>query len=953
MSPVSVFPSGNKRGGGTSGFALVLTLVLIVGLAALVVAFLASVRSETAATHAFSNAVRARQTVDGALAVAMAQLRSAHEQWPDAATCWEPLSDADGNRLTEGTLLHFRTPALTGERRLLPLLSGGVAVPLGQKARALTRPHPDRPFADPDNSVDLNRARFMGDATGWLGSPPGAAGRRVIRVPWVELTDPEGRVTARYAFWIEDESFKLPLNRLGTGPLGEGLAPEELPMRGLLALLGGPADPSGPGPGPDVEAVVRLRDRWYPLPDHGLLARLPSFASGTSGSPVEAARFYSSLHSGALNLSRAGTRRLNVNTLFTAPDADPRTRLDRFIAPIARQLPRFGERFYRLNTDRNAAQVSGAHQRIYLEKIAANLCDALDADSQPTVILADGTLAGAPARAIVPESGLAGENPVIAVGKEAIPYLQEYACRVRLTRFDPPRKSAGVTSASYDFYLDYYFEFWNMSPRDITAASLGPHPYLRVENQPGFDTGTGGTPIPAGRAFTLPLPADLVFPAGRVTVLTTDPSPSPALVADASRVVSLAAADSVRRYRGTTTKVASNGFRVDLIPRSSARTDHETVVILGNDLGLIETFGALPLIRGDSTGSNALSIHNDDTLSSERLLPDTIANHHLYFMRGGSLRGNRLNPGATQYGDPRTNNEQLFLRLYDAGGDIEQTRFYNSDLGNAQVPAGSSLGLPNRNYVDPEAWPEPFVWSENGVDAPMTVPDGPLRSIGELGHLFDPAREPGPSGDIRYSRGGGRTLAIGRPDPLWDGDPDSASRQWTAWRLTDLFAVTDEVVLPGRINPNGLRRDGGAVFRALFHGDPSYPPEAIEATIALLLQRLESRGFPLEERGELSQWLTPLLPASGDRKEAFRRLVELTATRGNVFTLYALGQVIAETPAGEKRVRATARTRLTVELLPEWTPPLDDAFDPASPEAVAARLRPPDRYRVRVLRAAP
>ena len=376
-------------------------------------------------------------------------------------------------------------------------------------------------------------------------------------------------------------------------------------------------------------------------------------------------------------------------------------------------------------------------------------------------------------------------------------------------------------------------------------------------------------------------------------------------------------------------------------------------MILGNDLGLIETFGALPLIRGDSTGSLALSIHNDNTLASERLLPDTIAHPELYFMRGGSLRGNRLTPGSTQYGDPRTNNEQLFLRLYDSTSDNEQTRFYQSDLGNAQVPAGSSLGLPNRNYVDPGAWPEPFAWSENGVDAPMTLPDGPLRSIGELGCVFDPAREPGPSGDIRYSRGGGRTLAIGRPDPLWDGDPDSASRQWTAWRLTDLFTTTDAVRLPGRINPNGLLRDDGALFRALFHGEPSFSPEAVEATLGLLRQRLERYGFPLEERGELSEYLTPLVPPSGDRKEAFRRLVKLSATRGNVFTIYALAQTLVETPGGEKRVRATAQTRLTVELLPEWTPPLDDAFDPANPQEVAARLRPPDRYRVRVLYAAP
>ncbi len=924
-------------------------------LAIVLVAFLASIQSETVTTRAYTNVARARQAADAGVELAMGRMRQLFEAYPDAATFWATVSDADGEPLVGATLFYEHAGG-----RYHPLFSGAPVDGASGLAVALALPEAALPFGDARNSVDVNAARYPADRYGWIGSPAG--GRVERRVPWVEMRGPDGKVTGRFAFWMEDESFRLPLHELGVMPrgTGDGLSPAEVPMQPALLAMGRQES--------EAAAIADLRARSPGGQLTGLRALNHLDPAGTLG---EQGRFYFSLHASSANLSRAGALRLNVNEVVkpSLVAGEIRTQLDRLIAPLDAQIPDFGERFY-------PATVTPAHQAIYLEKLAANLRDYLDDDSQPTVVLADRSVMidspptgafGPPGNPVQGEEH-GGDNPVIAIGKENVPLLQEYACRIRLTKFTPNKGGAQVTAAAYDFFLDYYFEFWNMGTRDLSVANgdLGPSPFLAVHNQPGFDTG-GGTKIAPGRSFSVPLPNTLVFPAGRVTVLTTDSNPLPELLADASRVVKLSVPESARRYKGTTyLKVSSNHFRVNLLPRHTLRTDYGTAVVLGNENGWVGGFAGLPLSRGDSPGNLALSLHNDDEGDAQK---DTIANPKKFFMRGGSLRGTSA---TAQTGDPRTNDEQLYLRLYSPDDDVDQTRYYSSELGNDKIPALSSLGAFNSNFVDTTLWPDPFPSTPTGVNAPAVVADAPMRSIGELGHLFDPMRGVGTSGNHLYSRGGGRTLTIGQPDPVWDGDPRSRSRERTAWRWCDLYATTSAVNLSGRLNPNGALRDGGVGFRSLLSGlvyssgpmgegvlaGEAFPAAGEERLVGRLLDRL-AKG-PLLERGELSELLgfhADFAPTGVDpsalhdrgREELFRRLVELVEMRGQVFSVWVIGQGITETPSGEKRVRSTQRRRVTFALEPQWTPPLDPEFDPGDRDEIAARFRKPDRWQVRVL----
>ena len=107
------------------------------------------------------------------------------------------------------------------------------------------------------------------------------------------------------------------------------------------------------------------------------------------------------------------------------------------------------------------------------------------------------------------------------------------------------------------------------------------------------------------------------------------------------------------------------------------------------------------------------------------------------------------------------------------------------------------------------------------------------------------------------------------------------------------------------------------------------------------------------------------------REELFRRLVEMTTTRGNVFTVYALGQAITQTNPNDpttKRIVGTHQIKVTFQLVPkkktdssgisnDFRPGINDdgtsadSTISASDTAIGARFLKPDHYDVKILSA--
>jgi len=1040
-----------------SGSALIITLLVLTVLSIIVVAFMQSMSIERMTARSYSNIEQASLAADAAFATAEQRLVELFNQYPDSATAWQSIPNGLG---TEATVFHFRAEPASGAlsetnlptgigpaafnengttnvaRYAWPLVSG--ADPTLAEDLSTTFPAP----LSEDNAVDLN-------ARGWIGAPPGEA-NAPARAAWIEiLEDPAQprdlsidpvtgqRVNppvARYAFWIEDESFRVNLNTSTDAPRGPdslGSTPEEIPMLAVLAeALGADSDTNN-----EVVALAgAVESLRTSLPD-AAFASAASASYATNGSPelAEDLAFLTTVQSASHNVARGGYRRPNINLLFTEDASDPRLQLDRFAAAVTNShaAPLFGQRFYRPpgtsasssgyeTTINDTNAVTPTHARMYVDKIGANALDYMDQDNQPTLLRNDPANfpdtfppepAARPSEGIEPlGGGTEGPNPMAAIGQESIPRLQEYAIHGRLIRMDPVGFSgsvAGRPDASFEITIDHYFEFWNpgtvdivVSDADPETADLGSSAFLKIYNQPSIGDhparrGEISPLIPEGREIEIPLSTirdaatgdqTVRFPAGKVVVITTDPDPNPDLLQPGADVYIAPVAPADREFSGTTrdyskdntvgfTPGYTNTYRVLTNFRTNSNNDYETCVLLGNDDGLLDSFCALPIVRN---GGYALSFE------SER--PEWIDSNR-YFVRGGSLRGNRFTPQGpwSLTGDPRSLNEQLEFLIYQSGGAADQTRFFDSGLNNNDLPANSTVGSMNSNFVYPSRWVDYTAPQETAATAPSVIRNEDLQTIGEIGHLYDPARAIGSASEIELARGGGRTLRVGQSETwdvsdnrggLWDGDPDSASRTWTAWRLADLFAITSAPEISGALNVNGIHRDDGIAFRSLltglrFHSSPTGAPglagnlltdNASQELIDALLERIEGSDPAdpgddriLWERGEISE--LPLFNQEPNfqgtnlgetidrgREELVRRSIEFLCTKGNTYRIYAVGQALQIDANNNIRPVATRRQMTIVKLTSPSLTASTDEFDPLDPTEAAERFEPVDDY---------
>jgi hypothetical protein len=132
---------------------------------------------------------------------------------------------------------------------------------------------------------------------------------------------------------------------------------------------------------------------------------------------------------------------------------------------------------------------------------------------------------------------------------------------------------------------------------------------------------------------------------------------------------------------------------------------------------------------------------------------------------------------------------------------------------------------------------------------------------------------------------------------------------------------------------------------------------------------------PFMERGELSELdvfnkgSTLLADRNGvaidmgtafdrTREQVLRRLIDTTTTRGNVFTVYAVGQSITEEPVtGLKRVTGSHQVKVTFQLVPKKADNTDfgasvQGFDPELTQLTTTlknRFAAPHHYDVQIL----
>ncbi|WP_075090467.1 hypothetical protein [Verrucomicrobium spinosum] len=612
-----------------AGTSLLLTLVVLSAIVVLLVMMSRLVTVERRVTQGYSDILRAEMAAQAGTAEATSILVELFSKHPDSVTFWDPNM---GGTTTPGTVFMYRdmppdqehpgsaTTSTPPNIYAIPLISGSSVrqyYPTNDYAATLPAAATANPPAGVAKTyVDINEPNAFGTrtSTGWIGALPGKTTLPgEIRVPWMKVlkdpTAPEDHNVApttrlkknppviRYAWWIEDESFKVNVNTAkgsGRGPL---LA--EVDPSGYLK-----PKPSLQGLFSNAVAEQLSLARTNMLGTDGRM--LSVFQLGHSKSLPEGFttaqefgdtyKFLLTTESSGLDLTRAGALRFNLNEAVERtysnvakdvsghPDlsiasvdvpGNTKRTIGQIAAAISRNSPRFGQRFYRNNSTvptpsnyagnpkRDAANMvkftaQDPHQDLYVQKLAANIFDYGSPTRNPTVINNAGVVsAGKPVFTLtdldyqmdgIPKNPY--PNPVWAIGKKAIPYLTEYVMHARHVTSEP---SAGLAAQypgvirQFKIDIDHYFEFWNMSTEDIrpNLGDLGPDPVLVMENQPAISaTGDAdpakmpnyptGADVPAGRAFEIKLDRGfrkrgsntsekIVFEAGKLTIITTDP----------------------------------------------------------------------------------------------------------------------------------------------------------------------------------------------------------------------------------------------------------------------------------------------------------------------------------------------------------------------------------------------------------------------------------------------
>jgi len=1092
----------NRPKGGEEGVALVVTMIIVAVMAMVAVAFMQGAGTDRSSSRSFVAYYQARLAADAGVQCAVQSVRrtlcfggnstntNSAFGYHDAVTVWQNIGGADTN---EATVLYVRAKsgntnqgARPGEFgpdiQILarPLVSGGQFVPLSSIGTAM----PFKPN-DPNlmrEMVNLNATNALSPDP-WIGyrSAP-VAGAPVTAARWVYVSRDGGPTNAnnppiaRYAYWVEDESFKANLNVLTNGVRGmnTGTSPQQGTIDGALGASANLSTFTN-------RTTAMLRDRATlgagGFTDRGSAALALGLQGVTNAAEF---RFLTTVNSAGLDLSRGGFKRVNINALT---NADKRAGLDRIIAAITNTnaAPFFGQRFYRLSNDaagiNSTNAVSANHAAIYLNKIAANVYDYLDDDDQPTVISNNSSFSlvtGRPTNGVLPLGlGTFGTNPIAAMGVENVPRLQEYAIHLRVrsmrwTNSDPDsfgfvfNTNEGAVNpiiANYEVWLDHYFEFWNPGTRDYTNSRDA---FLKIFDQPAWGpnpdnttspnlvTGPprGGGSIVTDNRTTADIPLidtftgdPVVFPAGEVTVVTTAPfndpdygmtintgdNPADFLVVTPNPfgLASLRVNPTDRIFKGTTSSIrtqrysytaaATNGgpdfgydrlFEVQMRygrDGGSPAGDYASGVLIGNDQGIIESHVGLPINATGGLGTPLEELRFSAIVTNSYSRNDldhvggNILNGNADNVRGGGLRGNANNgvstaatkPNATE-GDPRSLLEQMEINIYSGG--TNDTRFYQT-LGpgaNGGFFGTSTFGRPNANYVRPANWTDYSSISSGASNAPLFVRNGAMQTIGELGHITDPARPYITSRTVpTLARGGGRTLRVGQSELTtnsggtnigwYDGNQTSASRTWTSWRLADIFTTIGAVTIPGLINPNGALRDGGAALRAALHGLTYLPsPEGVGlpplndfringilSEVARRMTNAATAGLPsgslnpFWERGEISElpiFNTGNIPTTMSnkfdrgREELVRRSIEMITTRGSIFTVYVIGQAL-QAGSQTTNVLGSFRLKQTLEISPQYFAPADafnDSFPLTGPR-FPRRFFAPTNYTVRVL----
>lgn len=351
----STFPGRHKaltRGGSTFKIAntprassLITTLLVLVVLSTIVVAFMQSMSVERSVAKSVKNKMQAELAAEAGLEnfIASARSRVANDSYIVVATT-----------NVNGTFSFIGSPTpvggMPGRMVYTPLFSGGL------------------------NVTNTNLAMPLVGNTGTVlatNTPPLPKVLSQVNTEWVYLVDTNGKTNGRYAYWVEDLAGYIDAmaagNSNGVGGKhirSNGTSPSDIAL--YIAM-----EPTNTN-GISTNAMKVIANRQNFLSSSTVLQCVQSNLASNTANAV-AVSGISDLEQDIVPIGRAyasqGLFKTNINSFVT------NTNVTGLASYISSNLPMFTA------TNRSGAAVPGT----YLRNLAANMIDYADLDSDPTV----------------------------------------------------------------------------------------------------------------------------------------------------------------------------------------------------------------------------------------------------------------------------------------------------------------------------------------------------------------------------------------------------------------------------------------------------------------------------------------------------------------------------------------------------------------------------------------
>ena len=779
------------------------------------------------------------------------------------------------------------TTNLTNRTQLLPLFSHNPAETATfprLPEETLDKLLEARFSTNPNETVDLNDPFFAKQSGGSSNNAGIIAPTGHYPALWQNIRSSEKKVVGRYAFVLLDDSARLnPLLHIGNprnDPLDWDKGPGDLSM---INSEGGLFSP-------DVAKKLHLIAEKQPTEGsfaaafedpseyeqkRNLLTRDPCLAPDIIPA----------------GLPDGGQPKYNLNDLATNP-VWGKTPYDRAITIadiIDRNLPKFKQRDASLSG-------RGSDPTLYLRRLACSIVDYISSTAGPT--------------------GPPGGEPS---GRDLVPLVTQIAeCITRTAE----------TSNSVTIESRYFVEVWNPTTSTIPAGGI---PRIVIGNrarlffgnaiaEPFIDYDRSAQPMQALHPNEFRV---IAFEPMRQTWI----SPLPSSIPPHWSKGPVGNADTIHHQ---SFKFFWNGSLVDMT--RPPKTSQDVVAGGLHHLGQVLE-NAVPRWQCTiiPTWSATADIYNNPDSADEALQPGSY--RFVGDPRATFLTAYKWNV-ATNYSSKTLWNGISQAGILGRGYMMDPAATWTR---RDRVPVDPYRGnAPISENQTPDLIATPYQIGGSGTEAPFVIRKGPMRSLGELGNIFDPAQVDdllqapmaGTPASL-FCSGGGRTLKIGQPEfqsPNPSANWDTSGKR--AVELLDLFTVSDlghqdatnhaatNAGIPGRININTAPHE---VLTALFNGiavtsDSRFTNSMIRQDKADQLATFLEKNRPFSKLSDL-RILAPILcnaetfspplsqntpgssPPIADvfdraREEAFGKVIGHCILQSREFRLFAIGEAL-------------------------------------------------------------